>query len=314
MKILIFGATGMLGDELQKFISGLNDNFVIFSPDRRMVDLNDVANIETYIRSLKYTCGIDCIVNCSAITDTSGIQKNPDICDESFRVNALVPKHLAEICEYLRIKLIHISTDYVFSENSKNGEEFPINIYGYHKLIGELYIQSKMLSRNYLIIRTGWLYGINGCKSFVHKILKSIAYSHLNGKNTISVVNDQISAPTSTEFLSSQIINMIKNGANGIVSVAPSGNASRYEWSKKILVWIQKQSRFGKWVDDFDINQIQTNDSNMRYPKNSLMAQLDRKHFICNQYTETWDMVLLSYLTSNYDHFIEYFKLCLEPK
>jgi dTDP-4-dehydrorhamnose reductase len=125
------------------------------------------------------------------MTDTKKIETDIAYRNRAYDVNALSLKHIAKTCAFNKIKLIHISTDYVFSQFStadplpynctfssvdaftEFSHEFPVNIYGMQKLIGEKFIKEGMKKEQYAILRTSWLYGTHNCKSFVHKFLKN---------------------------------------------------------------------------------------------------------------------------------------------
>lgn len=187
--ILILGSNGMLG-------SCLMDNFTKCSVDRDspinvvhgldfpVINLGNRHALAEYLsKSIHY----DYIINCAAITNTVGIEG--ELKDQSYLINALAVKWIAQACNQYDSNLIHVSTDYVFSENTlttnDNGEyelqhchdpladEYPINEYGMHKLIGELFIKNEMDKMHYLIMRVSWLYGKHGNKSFIHKFLKN---------------------------------------------------------------------------------------------------------------------------------------------
>ena len=135
----------------------------------------------------------------------------------------LVQKHLAETCFYNKIKLIHISTDYVFSEYSNNSssinpEPFPVNQYGLQKLLAEKFIETAYSKwpKGYLIARSSWMFG-NSKRSFVEKLLSNIAKryarctydEHEDQSMSIDVVYDCFGKPTPVKFITNFIENSI---------------------------------------------------------------------------------------------------------
>lgn len=138
------------------------------------------------------------VINCAAVTDTTKIECDDATRDRSYAVNALGPKNLAEACVHYGMKLVHISTDYVFSEKSQQVvsedlQEFPVNTYGLHKLLGEKMVELAFAARpqDFMILRTSWLYG-NSEASFPMKLLKTCLK-----KREVKVVDDCFGRPTS---------------------------------------------------------------------------------------------------------------------
>lgn len=175
------------------------------------------------------------VINCAAITDTTKIELDQSTRDLSYKVNVLGPKHLAEVCLASRSKLIHISTDYVFSELSKSNEEFPINEYGIHKLLGEKMVECTFGSRSqdFMILRTSWLYG-GSSSSFPIKLLKNcIKASRLESKQ-VKVVDDCYGRPTSVQYLSKFIIVAIKHQAYGKIDAQASYAITRHEFADTV--------------------------------------------------------------------------------
>jgi dTDP-4-dehydrorhamnose reductase len=158
------------------------------------------------------------------MTDTVSAETTENGKNLSYKLNAQFLNHLATVCKIFKTKLIHISTDYVFSELcnpcinidthsylygfSPVDIPFPKNNYGLHKLLGEQFIQNIMHKNTYAILRTSWLYGKHNEKSFVHKFLKN-ALKCCKENILIDVTNNEYSIPTSTTFLSYYIYGVI---------------------------------------------------------------------------------------------------------
>ena len=228
MNILITGQNGMLGSCLSKTLS---EHHTIIKPDARI----DITDIGTLRKKISVLGRLDYIVNCAAVTDTNYCNTNEGMKD-SFNVNCLGVKNLAEICREFDIHLIHVSTDYVHSEYStKDNDEFPVNVYGLHKLLGEKYIVETIKDiTKYSIIRCSWLYGMTDRKkNFVDKIVE-FANNSKNG--TIKVVNDCFGRPSSVEYVSEFISKCIEYGQYGIIDgQINSKPISRYDFSKMII-------------------------------------------------------------------------------
>ncbi len=146
----------------------------------------------------------DFCINCAAYTNVEQAEKTPEI---AYSVNAEGVKNLAMACKVNGVKLIHISTDYVFDGEKKEGyypEDIPnpINEYGKSKLKGEQYIQE--ILNEYMIIRTSWLYSEYG-----HNFYKSILKKAQKGE-TLYVTDDQVGCPTDANNLASYILEFLQ--------------------------------------------------------------------------------------------------------
>jgi len=224
MKILGIGFNGMLGSSLIKILSK-NDNNLLITPTSDILDITDLSVVK------KQICmnNPDIVINAAAYTDVDGCESNRDL---AYEVNSIGPKNLAVACRQNNSKLIHISTDYVFNGEknepyNENDKTNPINVYGKTKLKGEKLIQETF--DNYLILRTSWLYGING-NNFVKTMLK---LSKLHDE--ISVVDDQRGSPTFTCDLAIAISELLENNHHGIYHLTNSGNCSWFEFAKNIF-------------------------------------------------------------------------------
>ncbi|TVM03834.1 MAG: dTDP-4-dehydrorhamnose reductase [Candidatus Brocadia sp. WS118] len=229
MKILVLGSQGMLGRNLVNRLPGFAHasfpSLEVIAANHAQLDIAQGPNTSRFIAQTTP----DIIVNCAAFT-------NVDACEthisDAFAVNATGAKHVALAGKETGVKIIHISTDYVF-DGAKNQSYVetdhpnPISIYGKSKLSGEIAIQE--VCEKYAILRTAWLYG-QYKKNFVTTMLD------LGKKNgSVSVVTDQIGSPTYTTDLSYAIWNVISKDLQGIYHVANTGTCSRYEWARKIF-------------------------------------------------------------------------------
>lgn len=221
-KILVTGAKGMLGSDLCPILE--KEKYEVIKTDIDNLDITDFKNTQKTL--LKYKPNI--IIHCAGYTDVDKAQENIDI---ARKINFEGTQNLAKICADLDIKIIYISTDYVF-DGKKNSpykiydKPNPINNYGLTKLEGENAI--KKYCKNYIIARTSWLYGIYG-KNFVETML------NLSNKENIKVVNDQIGCPTWTQDLSNALIKLIKENKKGIFHTCSSGQTTWYNFAKEIF-------------------------------------------------------------------------------
>ena len=233
MKVLLCGSKGQLGIAVKKFCP---ENFILFDKSKEELDICDLSNLKKCINLIKP----DIIINAAAYTAVDDAEKNKVIAK---KINCQGPYNLALISNEKKIKIIHISTDYVFDGYSKypyteEDTPNPLSYYGKTKLMGEKILNDNC--KNYLIFRVSWLYGPDK-ENFLTKILKA----GVNNKK-ISVVSDQISIPTSTfefsKFLWKVCENTIQDSSNyGLYHYSGSGSSiSRYDFVKIIFSYSKK--------------------------------------------------------------------------
>lgn len=225
MKWAITGGSGQLSRSLIDLLDQEGFPYVAWSHQ----DL-DVAD-ESSASVIKENAP-DLLINCAAWTNVDAAEEFPD---KATRVNKVGPRNMAQVAKELKIPLIHISTDYVFSGQSQqpwrtNSKTEPVSAYGLSKLLGEKEI-TKSLDADFYILRTAWLYGPYG-KNFSKTILKKA----LASKDPINVVNDQIGQPTTTKSLAEQILKVAKHGIpSGIYHATNTGQASWWDFAREIF-------------------------------------------------------------------------------
>ncbi|MEK6790891.1 MAG: dTDP-4-dehydrorhamnose reductase [Deltaproteobacteria bacterium] len=228
MKILVTGANGQLGTDLAARLDKSGAGVVAL--DREGLDVSDARAVARVVGSSKP----DAIINCAAYTKVDLAQTERD---KAFSVNRDGPANLADAAKDAGAQLYHISTDFVFdgkksSPYNEDDEAAPLSVYGESKLGGEIEIARRM--SEYAIIRTSWLYGASG-SNFVKTILKLASE-----RERLTVVYDQVGAPTSTADLSEAIIALMKkrfdgNAPSGVYHFANEGVASWYDFAVAIL-------------------------------------------------------------------------------
>ena len=221
--ILVTGSTGQLGSDVVKEL--LKRGYSTLSPNRSEFNLCSEDSIINYI--LNSNC--EAIVHCAAYTQVDKAEDEKDLC---IKINATATKHIVKCAKILDIPMIYISTDYVFDgtkdgEYTENDETNPINIYGESKLAGEKYVQE--ILDKYYIVRTSWVFNING-KNFIETMLR---LSKAN--NQLSIVNDQIGSPTYTKDLSRLLVDMIETNKYGLYHATNEGYCSWYEFADTIF-------------------------------------------------------------------------------
>ena len=199
MNVLVTGSNGQLGQEIKSESVNYADFNFIFT------DINelDITNYNMVKRFFKKK-SIDVLINCAAYTNVDDCEVFKKKCDS---VNHHAVEILAKVCKELQVKLIHISTDYVFDgKKDCSYNEFdkknPINFYGLSKSKGEEKIINLKL-KNSIIIRTSWLYSRYG-NNFVKKIILLA-----KNKSEINVVNDQEGSPTNAFDLAESILKIL---------------------------------------------------------------------------------------------------------
>jgi dTDP-4-dehydrorhamnose reductase len=217
--ILVVGANGMLGQDLVSLLGARGRGVDL--PDMDITDLLSVQRVLTTLRPRV-------VVNCAAYTDVDGCESNAD---KAMQVNGEGVAFLAMITKDIGAKLVQISTDYVFdgskgSPYQVNDLQRPLNVYGESKLAGELNVD---INPDNLLVRTQWLYGLHG-KNFVETMLRMGAE-----KDQLSVVDDQIGAPTWTVDLARGVLALIDKGQCGTYHVANSGSTSWNGFARAIF-------------------------------------------------------------------------------
>lgn len=228
--ILVTGANGQLGNELQIVARGSEDRYMF--TDVAELDITDAEAVEKMIRENR----VDVIVNCAAYTNVDKAEEEPAVAE---RLNALAVKNLAESAKRNDAVLIHISTDYVFGGTQNNTpcrEDQPANptgVYGKTKLQGEEAI--KAVGCRYIIIRTAWLYSEFG-KNFLKTMWNLTAT-----KSELKVVFDQTGTPTYAYDLAKAIFEIIESrkyeGCGGTYHYSNEGVCSWYDFTKMIAAY-----------------------------------------------------------------------------
>lgn len=241
MKILLIGANGQVGYELQRSLACLG---TVISTDRKQLDLinNDA------IRAKVAAIAPDLIVNAAAYTAVDKAESEQVL---AMQVNANAVRVMAEEAKRLNILLIHYSTDYVFGGQGEkpwreNDPIAPINYYGESKLAGERAIEET--GCHYLILRTSWVYGARG-NNFLLTMMRLARENPM-----LSVVADQIGAPTWSRHVAdatAQIVAQYKNSQtsldgywqsrSGVYHLAASGQGSWHDFAGVIFQFMAAQ-------------------------------------------------------------------------
>jgi dTDP-4-dehydrorhamnose reductase len=290
LKILLFGGAGQLGFELQLGLTMLGETIVPGLGSIPRVDLAKPEQIEHLIA----TVNPDIVVNAAAYTAVDNAEADPAT---AMSVNAEAPAVMARQLRKMGAMLIHYSTDYVFdgrgqTPHAEEDATLPLNVYGQSKLAGEAAIQKEL--HRHLIFRTSWVYSVHG-KNFPKTMIK-LAQT----RDSLSIVCDQMGAPTHTAVLSNATTHAIACLARhqpswGLYHLAASGAASWFDFAKFILERAKHQGLIEKIpqlvaVPSSSYPQIAKRPQNSRLNTSKFQKtfqivlpdwQLSAEHFVC---------------------------------
>ncbi|MCY0883745.1 MAG: NAD(P)-dependent oxidoreductase, partial [Acidianus infernus] len=222
MRVLLIGASGQLGIELNKLLSKKYQVIKVYNsseiPDSHKMDITDFSRLEDFIIKTRP----DVIINTAAMTDVDKCEVERE---KAYKINAEAVKHMVRASRVVEAYFIHVSTDYVFDGTKGNYKEDdlpnPINYYGLTKLLGETFALSYDDS---LVIRTSGVFRHKGFPVYVYKTLKE-------GKTVFAYKGYY--SPISARKLASAIEELLALRKTGLLNVAGE-RISRYELALKI--------------------------------------------------------------------------------
>jgi dTDP-4-dehydrorhamnose reductase len=219
MKVVLTGASGMLGHDLQ--IAFKDTEVAGFSSASL-----DVTKLDAVVERIR-NAGPDIVIHAAAFTNVDRCESEPE---KAYLVNGIGTRNVAMACEEAGCPVVYISSDYVFNGRKASpynewDDPNPVNTYGLSKLMGERFVST--LTNRFYIVRTSWLYGREG-KNFVDTIIRL-----LSEKERIEVVNDQVGCPTYTLDLARKVRELIGKGY-GIYHVTNTGTCSWFDFAVAI--------------------------------------------------------------------------------
>lgn len=240
MNILVTGANGQLGNEIQ-LVSKTSQDRYIFTDVCEGYEHLDIMDLEAIRRKVAEE-DVKCIINCAAWTNVDAAETAGDIVE---KLNATAPENLAKAMKEVGGLLVHVSTDYVFGKEPYNvpcredQKGTPTGVYGMTKLHGEQNIQKVFTEQSsgeaeggYVIIRTAWLYSEFG-KNFCKTMLNLTAT-----KPQLKVVFDQCGTPTYAGDLAQAIFDIVESrsyvGNTGVYHYSNEGVCSWFDFTKMI--------------------------------------------------------------------------------
>jgi dTDP-4-dehydrorhamnose reductase len=231
MKILLLGRNGQVGWELQRSLAPLGELIALdYDSKEPSGDFTDLEGLAKTVRTVKP----DVIVNAAAHTAVDKAESEAEL---ARTINALAPGVLAQEAKRANAWLIHYSTDYVFDGSGKKpwletDAPAPLSVYGATKLEGEQLIQQS--GCQHLIFRTCWVYGARG-GNFAKTMLRLA-----RERDSLSVINDQIGAPTGADLLADITAHAIRTAqqrpeVSGLYHLVAGGETSWYSYAGFVI-------------------------------------------------------------------------------
>jgi dTDP-4-dehydrorhamnose reductase len=223
MKILVFGAGGMLGRDVVRAAESANHEVV--GIPRAEVDITDPGAVAEAVEGGAPSA----VVNCAAYTDVDAAEAHEA---EALRVNAEGAGNVAAAATAAGAAVVHPSTDYVFDGSKsepyvESDEPRPLSAYGRSKLAGEA--ETVAANPQHYVVRSSWLFGTGG-RNFVETML-----SLAREQGRVVVVRDQVGSPTYTGHLAAGLVRLLDTSAFGLHHMAGAGQCSWYEFALEIF-------------------------------------------------------------------------------
>ena len=290
MKVLVTGVKGQLGydvvNELEK------QNIEAVGVDIEEMDITDSASVNKFIKEVNP----DAVIHCAAWTAVDAAE-DEDKKEKVKLVNVDGTQNIANVCKELDIKMMYISTDYVF--NGEGTEPWqpdckdyaPQNVYGQTKLDGELAVANTL--DKYFIVRIAWVFGKNG-NNFIKTMLKV-------GKNhdQLKVVSDQIGTPTYTFDLAKLLVSMIVTDKYGYYHATNEGGyISWWDFTKEIFKQATEMGYDRYSEKSITVTPVTTAEYGVSKAKRPFNSRLDKSKLVENGFTPlpTWQDAVSRYL------------------
>ncbi|HEX4435165.1 MAG TPA: dTDP-4-dehydrorhamnose reductase [Solirubrobacteraceae bacterium] len=234
MRLLVTGARGMLGHDVKR--AGERAGHELVLVDLPELDITDAEAVAAMLDRLKDEEGsLDGVLNCAAWTDVDGAESKRE---QAHAVNAEGAGVLAAAAAAAGLRLLHISTDYVFDGTApleagrprpylEADPTGPRSVYGSTKLEGERLVLAA--SRAHAVVRTAWLYGVDG-PNFVATMMRLAGE-----RDAVQVVTDQIGSPTWAGHLAPALLGLLERHVSGLVHLTGGGTVSWNGFAQEIF-------------------------------------------------------------------------------
>lgn len=221
--ILLTGANGQLGQDLQKLLKQKSIDFI--ATDYKELDITNIDGVREFVQGKN----IGCIINCAAYNDVDKAEREPE---KAYLLNRDAPSFLATVAKEIEAVFVTYSTDFVFdgtkgSSYTEDDIPSPISIYADSKSQGEKAVLDSY-HKSY-VIRTSWVFGM-GNNNFIKQV---IGWSE--NRDSLKIVDDQISSPTYSWDLAEYSYYLIETNKYGLYHLSNRGEASKYEQAKYVL-------------------------------------------------------------------------------
>ena len=290
MKVLVTGVKGQLGFDVVNELKEKNIEAV--GVDIEEMDITDKASVDKVIKEVNP----DAVIHCAAWTAVDAAE-DEDKQEKVKLVNVNGTQNIADVCKELDIKMMYISTDYVF--NGEGTEPWqpdckdyaPQNVYGQTKLDGELAVANTL--DKYFIVRIAWVFGKNG-NNFIKTMLKV-------GKNhdQLKVVSDQIGTPTYTFDLAKLLVSMIVTDKYGYYHATNEGGyISWWDFTKEIFKQATEIGYDRYSEKNITVTPVTTAEYGVSKAKRPFNSRLDKSKLVKNGFTPlpTWQDAVSRYL------------------
>ena len=290
MKVLVTGVKGQLGFDVVNELKEKNIEAV--GVDIEEMDITDKASVDKVIKEVNP----DAVIHCAAWTAVDAAE-DEDKQEKVKLVNVNGTQNIADVCKELDIKMMYISTDYVF--NGEGTEPWqpdckdyaPQNVYGQTKLDGELAVANTL--DKYFIVRIAWVFGKNG-NNFIKTMLKV-------GKNhdQLKIVSDQIGTPTYTFDLAKLLVSMIVTDKYGYYHATNEGGyISWWDFTKEIFKQATEMGYDRYSEKNITVTPVTTAEYGVSKAKRPFNSRLDKSKLVENGFTPlpTWQDAVSRYL------------------
>jgi dTDP-4-dehydrorhamnose reductase len=233
-RVALIGSNGQLGSD----ISRLWSTSELGRRGDQLIGLvhNDIeVTDEAQVRSVLSGIQPGIVINTAAYHRVDDCETNAL---QALEVNGLGVKYLAEACRELGAVLVHFSTDYVFGGDTttpytETDAALPVSAYGISKVAGEQYLRY-LMPEDHILVRSSGLYGVAGASGKGGNFVETMLRFAREGR-AIKVVDDQVSAPTSTRDLAATVIEILAKGGRGTYHITNQGQCSWYDFAREIF-------------------------------------------------------------------------------